>query len=57
MTDLKREIGTCTRHLAKWKRMANYAKSKIQQEMYLERADFWQDIQTRLVSMMDKKRK
>jgi hypothetical protein len=57
MTDLKRELGTSTRHLAKWKRMAKYAKTLVQREMYLERVNFWQDIQERLASMMDKKKK
>lgn len=49
--DLQRNISMCTRHHAKWKRVASFAKTKEERERCLERAKFWLQRQDELVSI------
>lgn len=51
MFDLQRHISMCTRHHAKWKRMVSFARTEGEREKYLERARFWLDMQSTLVSL------
>ena len=41
----------CARHHAKWKRAADFTANKTQKKKYLERAVFWLEMQTDLVSL------
>lgn len=55
--DLQRHISMCTRHHAKWKRMASFARTKEQRGRYLEKALFWLEMQAELVSLWDMEQK
>lgn len=49
--NLQRHISMCTRHHAKWKRMVDFARSEEDRKKYTERAIFWLEMQTALVSL------
>ena len=51
MTDIQRHISMCTRHHVRWKRMVGFARTERERERYLERAVFWLEMQTALVSL------
>lgn len=55
--DISRDIGTCTRHHARWKRMAEFAKTARQREVYMERANFWLEMQKDMSSLLAGKKK
>jgi hypothetical protein len=49
--ELQRHISMCTRHHARWKRMANFARDDLERRKYLERSIFWLEMQTALISL------
>jgi len=49
--ELQRHISMCTRHHARWKRMANFARDDAERRKYLERSIFWLEMQTALISL------
>lgn len=55
--DLQKQISMCARHHAKWRRAASFARDTAQRKKYLERAVFWMEMQTDLVSVWSEEKK
>jgi predicted anti-sigma-YlaC factor YlaD len=53
MTNIQRHISMCSRHHARFKRMAEFARLESVRKMYEERAQFWLERQKELVNMWE----
>lgn len=54
---IENDIGTCTRHHARWKRMAEFARDARKREVYMERANFWLEMQREMLSIASGKKR
>jgi hypothetical protein len=50
--DISKDIGAYTRHHARWKRMAEFARDARKREIYEERARFWLEVQSTMASIL-----